>query len=280
MPTSGDCIGRYIGARERGVYAHACRPPRVCCAGGPLRCWPGGLAVCRAIGDRDCGAAIWAVPAVHTVTFDTTASGGGALIICSDGVWDALTQDQVAKYVRDCATAAEAAARVVDKATKARGLRDDITAAVAWLGTPPWLNKPNAGQRLLRRLSRSSGSRDSGSDSDLSPSPSPSPSSSPTTRRFRRSRANFEHSQSPASLLSTPPVLSPFCLQPSDAPSSPSELQIPPSQVSPSRVLSAPSAELNPSPGQRRRTLLATLPGAFARTLPEQLERLNLRPPG
>ena len=167
----------------------------MCRAGGPLRCWPGGLAVCRAIGDRDCGAAIWAVPAVRTVTFDTTASGGGALIICSDGVWDALTQDQVAKYMRDCATAAEAAGRVVDKATKARGLRDDITAAVAWLGTPLWLNKPNAGQRLLRRLARSSGSRDSGSDSDLSPSPSPSPSLARCAwRTLSRQRA---HANSP-----------------------------------------------------------------------------------
>ena len=246
----------------------------MCRAGGPLRCWPGGLAVCRAIGDADCGAAICAVPAVHTVTCDTTASGG-ALIICSDGVWDALTQDKVAKYTRDCATASEAAERVVDKATKARGLRDDITAAVAWLGNPPWLNKPNAGRRLLRRLSGSN-SRDSGSESDLSPfpSPSPSPSPSPLSRRFGRGRASFEHCQSPASSPSTPSVLSPFCLQPSDAPSSPSELQIPPSQGPPSRV--APDAELNPSPGARRRML----PEAFARTLPDSLERLHLRPPG
>ena len=162
--------------------------PRVCRAGGPLRCYPGGLAVCRAIGDADVGAAISSVPSVLTVTCDIAASGS-ALIICSDGVWDALTHDQVAKCTRQCASPAEAAKRVVDRATKARGLRDDITAAVAWLGTPPWvkIKSPSAGRRILQRLARNgSGSRGSGSDSDFSTSPnqrsaSPSTPSTPTS---------------------------------------------------------------------------------------------------
>ena len=88
------CPGHAQSSGGLGLYARACRPPRVCCAGGPIRCYPGGLAVCRAIGDADVGAAISAVPAVHTVTCDITASGS-ALIICSDGVWDSLTHDQV-----------------------------------------------------------------------------------------------------------------------------------------------------------------------------------------
>ena len=46
---------------------------------------------------------------------------------------------KVAGYVRECATVEEAAERVVSEAFKARGLRDDITAAVGWLGTPPWV---------------------------------------------------------------------------------------------------------------------------------------------
>ena len=183
--------------------------PRVCRAGGPLRCYPGGLAVCRAIGDADVGAAISAVPSVLTVTCDIAASGS-ALIICSDGVWDALTHEQVAKCTRQCASPAEAAKRVVDRATKARGLRDDITAAVAWLGTPPWvkIKSPSAGRRILQRLARNgSGSRGSGSDSDLSTSP-------------------IQRSPSPLT-PSTPTVLKPFWLDrleppPSDVPSSPS----------------------------------------------------------
>lgn len=116
--------------------------------------------------------------------------GGAAIIVCSDGVWDALTHEQarrkqvrmyactharvyacslripelylkVAGYVRECATVEEAAERVVSEAFKARGLRDDITAAVGWLGTPPWvaeLVERKAKRGFLCRLSRSSSS--------------------------------------------------------------------------------------------------------------------------
>ena len=193
--------------------------PRVCRAGGPLRCYPGGLAVCRAIGDADVGAAISAVPAVQTVTCDITASGS-ALIICSDGVWDSLTHDQVAKCTVQCASAAEAAKRVVDKASRAhqRGLRDDITAAVAWLGTPPWPDKPGAGRRLLQRLSRTRDwlcSRDSGFQS---PSPNPCVKASPSSAKgCGGGKASFEHSQPPGSSPSTPATLSPFSVRPRTA---------------------------------------------------------------
>jgi hypothetical protein len=96
-------------------------------AGGPLRAWPGGLAVCRTIGDADCPAAT-PVPALRTITLDPSQwgeAGGAALVICSDGVWDAWSSaqqphDQVARYVRECSTAAQAAERVVAKATKSR----------------------------------------------------------------------------------------------------------------------------------------------------------------
>ena len=137
------CPGHAQSSGRLGLYASACKRPRVCRAGGPIRCYPGGLAVCRAIGDADVGAAISSVPSVLTVTCDIAASGS-ALIICSDGVWDALTHDQVAKCTRQCASPAEAAKRVVDKASRAhqRGLRDDITAAVAWLGTPRGRTSP------------------------------------------------------------------------------------------------------------------------------------------
>ena len=79
------CPGHAQSSGGLGLYARACERPRVCRAGGPVRCYPGGLAVCRAIGDADVGAAVSAVPAVQTVTCDITASGS-ALIICSDGV--------------------------------------------------------------------------------------------------------------------------------------------------------------------------------------------------
>ena len=76
----------------------------------------------------------------------------------------------MAGYVRGCATAEEAAERVVSEAYKARGLRDDITAAVGWLGTPPWVAallveeiKRKAKRSFLCRLSPHSSSSGSGS---------------------------------------------------------------------------------------------------------------------
>ena len=213
------CPGHAQSSGGLGLYARACKRPRVCRAGGPIRCYPGGLAVCRAIGDADVGAAVSAVPAVQTVTCDITASGS-ALVICSDGVWDSLTHDQVAKCTVQCASAAEAAKRVVDKASRAhqRGLRDDITAAVAWLGTPPWPDKPGAGRRLLQRLSRTRDwlcSRDSGFQS---PSPNPRVKASPSSAKgFGGGKASFEHSQPPGSSPSTPATLSPFSVRPRTA---------------------------------------------------------------
>ena len=151
--------------------------------GGPLRAWPGGLAVCRTIGDADCGG-VSAVPSLRS--FSRAASDGAALIMCSDGVWDALSQDRVARYVRECSAVTEAAERVVKKAVKARGLRDDTTALVVWLGTPAWTaraneRRPSLGARLSsRRSSHDCGSavslegflrrssRDSGSPSSTS----------------------------------------------------------------------------------------------------------------
>ena len=139
--------------------------------GGPLRAYPGGLAVCRTIGDADCPCAS-AVPHVHSVPFD--ASAGAAVIACSDGVWDALSAEKVAACVRRSRTASSAAEYVVTKAIKARGVRDDTSAVVAWLGIPPWdesrfeSTASRLGHNLGRKLALAFGSR----------SPSTSPASS------------------------------------------------------------------------------------------------------
>jgi serine/threonine protein phosphatase PrpC len=151
--------------------------------GGPVRVWPGGLAVCRTIGDADCGA-VSSVPSVRTVSRDPSI--GAALIVCSDGVWDALSNDKVASYVRDCVTATEAADRVVSKAAKARGLRDDITSAVAWLGTPAWVatvheRRASGLGGLFRRMSHSPTSQRQYSPSGSSSNSSTPPVSSPAS---------------------------------------------------------------------------------------------------
>ena len=54
---------------------------------GPLRLWPGGVAQARAIGDRDVGSLIDARPFVRSVPMPAETC---CIVICSDGVWDAL----------------------------------------------------------------------------------------------------------------------------------------------------------------------------------------------
>ncbi|CAK8568271.1 unnamed protein product [Lathyrus sativus] len=93
---------------------------------GPLRCWPGGLCLSRSIGDMDVGEFIVPVPYVKQVKISTS---GGRLIICSDGVWDALS----AETVLDCCRgmSAEAAApHIIKESVQAKGLRDDTTCIV------------------------------------------------------------------------------------------------------------------------------------------------------
>ena len=103
---------------------------------GPLRCWPGGLCLSRSIGDLDVGELIVPVPYVKQVKLSTS---GGRLVICSDGVWDALT----AEMVLDCCRgmSAEAAApHIVKESLQAKGLRDDTTCIVVDIlpqGKPP-----------------------------------------------------------------------------------------------------------------------------------------------
>ena len=70
--------------------------------GGPLRAWPGGLAVTRTIGDLDCGDAVCALPTCQTIP---APPGGGLVIVCSDGVWDALSFKQVCAAAATCSLA-------------------------------------------------------------------------------------------------------------------------------------------------------------------------------
>ena len=91
---------------------------------GPLRVWPGGLALSRAIGDRDVGECIVAHPFVKQLRIPETAAV--RIIIASDGVWDACDNVAVAKPVRR--SDVEAASReIVAQALRVRGLRDDTT---------------------------------------------------------------------------------------------------------------------------------------------------------
>ena len=137
--------------------------------GGPIRVWPGGLAVARTIGDADCTQVISAEPALSTVPIPPC----GVVVLCSDGCWDALSPEKVAKIVTKVAervTTKQVAERVVAKAIKARGLRDDTTCVVAVVGD-------TSGRPPSRRMSAlgffRNKSSTSGSEESFSPSTSP-----------------------------------------------------------------------------------------------------------
>ena len=100
---------------------------------GPLRAWPGGLGVTRGIGDADCGAIVSCEPAWRTLH---VPDGGGVVVACSDGVWDALSFRVVAKliYANVYESVRGSAREVVRKAVSKRGgLLDDTTAVMMWL---------------------------------------------------------------------------------------------------------------------------------------------------
>mmetsp|Transcript_14547 Transcript_14547/g.31527 ORF Transcript_14547/g.31527 Transcript_14547/m.31527 type:complete len:348 (-) Transcript_14547:120-1163(-) len=77
--------------KQGGLIAHAMnrhgRP------GGPLRLWPGGVAQARSIGDSDIGA--FNDPRPYTCSYGFPANGSADVILCSDGVWDALLKSSV-----------------------------------------------------------------------------------------------------------------------------------------------------------------------------------------
>ena len=100
---------------------------------GPLRSWPGGLAVARCIGDVDCAA--YVSPEPHVITRRLPA-GGAAIVVASDGVWDCLSADDVAsitlkavhRKVGAVVRPALIAEHIVAKAARTRGeLLDDTT---------------------------------------------------------------------------------------------------------------------------------------------------------
>ena len=130
------------------IVAYACHPTGGY-PSGPLRMWPGGLATGRTIGDADCEDFAICEPAISAHEVPPT---GACVVACSDGVWDALSEDAVVSVVRACIAAARtnrkaakqraaaaspaqaAADRVVAAALRARGPLDDITCVVMLLG--------------------------------------------------------------------------------------------------------------------------------------------------
>ena len=104
--------------------------------GGPLRAWPGGLAVTRTVGDADCPRFVIPDPAWSTCPVPPQ---GGALLACTDGVWDLMTASEAATVLiaGEFDSAGSAARLVVRRATRPRGAIDDTTAVVMLFGPAP-----------------------------------------------------------------------------------------------------------------------------------------------
>eukprot|EP00210_Caulerpa_lentillifera_P006278 g5997.t1 len=64
---------------------------------GPLRVWPGGIAMSRSIGDLECGNHILPVPHVRQIWIPKK---GARLIMASDGLWDHITGANACKLIR------------------------------------------------------------------------------------------------------------------------------------------------------------------------------------
>ncbi|RWR92540.1 Protein phosphatase 2C PP2C-like domain-containing protein [Cinnamomum micranthum f. kanehirae] len=129
---------------------------------GPLRVWPGGLCLSRSIGDRDVGEFIVPIPYVKQVKL---SSGGGRLIISSDGVWDALTPEMATSCCRglppDCA-----ADQIVKEAIQPKGIRDDTTCMVIDIlpldkVTPPNPPPKKQGKGVFKSMFRKRGTESS-----------------------------------------------------------------------------------------------------------------------
>ncbi|CAD7697268.1 unnamed protein product [Ostreobium quekettii] len=64
---------------------------------GPLRVWPGGVAVSRSVGDFECGSHVLPVPHIRQVVIPDT---GARLLLASDGLWDYFTGLRACKVAR------------------------------------------------------------------------------------------------------------------------------------------------------------------------------------
>ena len=68
---------------------------------GPLRVWPGGLALTRTIGDHDVGPAVIAEPDFSHAF--VSAETGGRVVMASDGYWDVVKRAKLSRDVKEAA---------------------------------------------------------------------------------------------------------------------------------------------------------------------------------
>ena len=93
---------------------------------GPIRVWPGGLAMGRSIGDAEAGERVCAEAEICQVSIPYQ---GGRLLMGSDGLWDAIHPKTAAHHVRNL-NAEAAAHMLLNMAIKKDHLKDDVTVVV------------------------------------------------------------------------------------------------------------------------------------------------------
>jgi serine/threonine protein phosphatase PrpC len=107
---------------------------------GPLRVWPGGLCISRAIGDFDVGPSI--IPFGH-VTQVIVASRGGRLVIGSDGVWDAFNKRKKPASMTRTWSLDTAPSKLIGSIVRQHGTVKDDTSVIIVDIIPPDSNFPD-----------------------------------------------------------------------------------------------------------------------------------------
>jgi serine/threonine protein kinase/serine/threonine protein phosphatase PrpC len=100
---------------------------------GPLRMYPGGFAVSRAIGNFSRKDAIISEPECTRVKLPQT---GARVLVASDGVFAALTDLEIAEVSSKHGAASECVDAVIEKVLAKRGRHDDITCIVCDIPKP------------------------------------------------------------------------------------------------------------------------------------------------
>ncbi|KAL4855356.1 putative protein phosphatase 2C 15 [Chlorella vulgaris] len=115
---------------------------------GPLRIWPGGLCLSRAIGDFDVGDSVIPFPHIMQVLVPPT---GARLLVASDGVWDAYEKmNRLGSMLRSW-TLDTCPQRLIQSIVRAYGgLRDDTSLIVVDI-VPPGKTFPEAVQAAQAR---------------------------------------------------------------------------------------------------------------------------------
>jgi len=95
---------------------------------GPLRIWPGGLSISRAIGDFDVGESVLPFPFLTQVMVPPT---GARLLVGSDGIWDAFDKMSRAGSMSRSWSTENVPSRMIQTIVRAYGgLKDDTSLIV------------------------------------------------------------------------------------------------------------------------------------------------------